>query len=109
MQQNDLLGGKKDIESFDALFETGVSLLEPEESHRSEYGYFRVFSHTHVTPPWRAIGSRNQKKAGKREKKKVGYRAPAALPVQSKTPQFHLNLGFQTENAPCLGVWVHIL
>ena len=36
-----------------------------------------------MTPPWRAIGSRNQKKAEKRGKKKekVGYRAPAALPV----------------------------
>ena len=67
-----------------ALFETGVSLLEPEESHSSEYGYFRVFSHTHVTPPWRAISSRNQKKAEKRERKKVGYRAPAALPVPSQ-------------------------
>ena len=29
-----------------------------------------MFSHTHVTPPWRAIGSRDQKKAEKREKKK---------------------------------------
>ena len=29
-----------------------------------------MFSHTHVTPPWRAIVSRDQKKAEKREKKK---------------------------------------
>ena len=62
------LGQKKEIY---ALFETGVSLLKPEESHSSEYGYLRVFLHTHVTPPWRAIGSRNQRKAEKREKKKL--------------------------------------
>ena len=29
-----------------------------------------MFLRTHVTPPWRAIGSRNQKKAEKKEKKK---------------------------------------
>ena len=29
-----------------------------------------MFLDTHVTPPWRAIGSRTQKKAEKREKKK---------------------------------------
>ena len=29
-----------------------------------------MFLHTHVTPPWRAIGSRNQKKAEKKEKTK---------------------------------------
>ena len=29
-----------------------------------------MFLYTHVTPSWRAIGSRNQKKSEKREKKK---------------------------------------
>ena len=29
-----------------------------------------MFLHTHVTPPWNAIGSHNQKKAEKREKEK---------------------------------------
>ena len=45
-----------------------------------------MFLRTHVTPPWRAIGSRNQKNAEKKENKKtkVGYRAPAALPFSVK-------------------------
>ena len=71
-----------------------------------------MFLHTHVTPPWRAIGSRNQRKAKKKGKgkKKVGYRAPAALPVPSqKHHNFILVWIFRPENDPCIRVWVHIL
>ena len=70
----------------------------------------RVFLYPHVTPPWRAISSRNQKKPEKRKNEKSWVPCTCgATCSQSKAPQFHLKLGFQTENAPCLGVWVHIL
>ena len=51
------------------FLQTGVSLRKPENLIFDSKGTLECFC-THVTPPWRAITSRNQKKAEKREKKK---------------------------------------
>ena len=50
------------------------------------YCVLQIVLDTHVTPPWRAIGSRNQKKAEKRENKKEKSWVPCACGATCSLP-----------------------
>ena len=66
------------------FLQTGVSLRKPENLIFHSKGTLECF-HTHTCDPTvesnRLARSKESREEGKEKKKKVGYRAPAALPV----------------------------